>query len=109
MISWEKFGGQGCFLVSLFKQLTTFYVDAPTANHEKEDWISGEKTEDVVAFLDRLYTAKRTVEQRIVVLGGEDSVSGSTGLITSTYTKGRRSQLPRQSLVRGPKSLYVTS
>ncbi|KIJ66229.1 hypothetical protein HYDPIDRAFT_109224 [Hydnomerulius pinastri MD-312] len=41
------------------------------ANHEKEDWINGERTEDVVAFLDRLYTAKRTVEQRIVVLGGE--------------------------------------
>jgi hypothetical protein len=42
------------------------------ANHEKEDWINGERTEDVVAFLDRLYTAKRKVEQRIVVLGGED-------------------------------------
>ncbi|KAG9314111.1 PhoX domain-containing protein [Chiua virens] len=41
------------------------------ANHEKEEWINGERTEDVVAFLDRLYTAKRTVEQRIVVLGGE--------------------------------------
>jgi sorting nexin-25 len=25
-----------------------------------------------VAFLDRLYTAKRQVEQRIVVLGGEE-------------------------------------
>lgn len=45
------------------------------ANHEKEDWINGEKTEDVVAFLDRLYTAKRSVEGRIVVLGGgEDPV-----------------------------------
>lgn len=42
------------------------------ANHQKEDWINGEKTEDVVAFLDRLYTAKRQVEERIVVLGGED-------------------------------------
>lgn len=42
-----------------------------TANHEKEDWINGEKTEDIVAFLDRLYTAKRKVEKRIVVLGGE--------------------------------------
>lgn len=77
MISWEKFGGRDYFSVSLFKSLTMFYVDAPTANHEKEDWISGEKTEDVVAFLDRLYTAKRTVEQRIVVLGGEDSVSAA--------------------------------
>ncbi|KAF9531921.1 PhoX domain-containing protein [Crepidotus variabilis] len=42
------------------------------ASHQKEDWIDGEKTEDVVAFLDRLYTAKRKVEDRIVVLGGED-------------------------------------
>ncbi|KAG5647728.1 hypothetical protein DXG03_008451 [Asterophora parasitica] len=42
------------------------------ANHDKEDWINGEKTEDVVAFLDRLYTAKRKVEERIVVLGGDD-------------------------------------
>ncbi|KAJ8474803.1 hypothetical protein ONZ45_g15827 [Pleurotus djamor] len=41
-------------------------------DHEKDDWINGEKTEDVVAFLDRLYTAKRTVEERIVMLGGED-------------------------------------
>jgi sorting nexin-25 len=109
MILWEKFGGRGCFLVSLFKQFTTFYVDALTANHEKEDWISGEKTEDVVAFLDRLYTAKRTVEQRIVVLGGEDSVSGSTGFITFAYAEKHRSQLPLQNLVRGPKSLYVIS
>jgi hypothetical protein len=51
--------------------LTTRHI----ANHEKEDWINGEKTEDVVAFLDRLYTAKRKVEERIVTLGGEDSVS----------------------------------
>ncbi|THH21219.1 hypothetical protein EW146_g282 [Bondarzewia mesenterica] len=42
------------------------------ANHEKDDWINGEKTEDVVAFLDRLYTAKRKAEQRIAVLGGQD-------------------------------------
>ena len=42
------------------------------ANHEKDDWIDGEKTEDVVSYLDRLYTAKKKVEQRIVVLGGED-------------------------------------
>ena len=45
------------------------------ANNEKEDWINGEKTEDVVAFLDRLYTAKRKVEQRILVLGGNDTQS----------------------------------
>jgi len=45
---------------------------ACSANHEKDDWIDGEKTEDVVSYLDRLYTAKKKVEQRIVVLGGED-------------------------------------
>ncbi|KAF5388574.1 hypothetical protein D9757_004709 [Collybiopsis confluens] len=42
------------------------------ADHEKDDWIHGERTEDVVAFLDRLYTAKRQAEQRIVELGGVD-------------------------------------
>lgn len=42
-----------------------------SANHEKDEWINGEKTEDIVAFLDRLYTAKRKVEKRIVALGGE--------------------------------------
>ncbi|KAI0307944.1 sorting nexin C terminal-domain-containing protein [Multifurca ochricompacta] len=42
------------------------------AAHQKDDWINGEKTEDVVAFLDRLYTAKRKAEQRIVALGGND-------------------------------------
>ncbi|EKM61598.1 uncharacterized protein PHACADRAFT_248287 [Phanerochaete carnosa HHB-10118-sp] len=41
------------------------------ASHENEDWINGEKTEDIVAFLDRLYTAKRKVEKRIAALGGE--------------------------------------
>ncbi|KAI0828886.1 PXA domain-containing protein [Trametes gibbosa] len=41
------------------------------ANNANSDWINGEKTEDIVAFLDRLYTAKRKVEKRIVVLGGE--------------------------------------
>ncbi|OBZ79960.1 Sorting nexin-12 [Grifola frondosa] len=41
------------------------------ATHAKEDWINGEKTEDIVAFLDRLYTAKRKVEKRIIILGGE--------------------------------------
>ncbi|KAI0800642.1 PhoX domain-containing protein [Fomes fomentarius] len=41
------------------------------ANNANSDWINGEKTEDIVAFLDRLYTAKRKVEKRIVLLGGE--------------------------------------
>ena len=43
-----------------------------SASHENEDWINGHKTEDVVAFLDRLYTAKRKIEKRIVLLGGQD-------------------------------------
>lgn len=42
------------------------------AEHENEDWIDGRKTEDIVAFLDRLYTAKRKVEKRIAILGGQD-------------------------------------
>ena len=46
------------------------------ANHEKDEWINGEKTEDIVAYLDRLYTAKRKVEKRIGILGGvDDSVN----------------------------------
>lgn len=47
------------------------------ANHEHEDWINGEKTEDIVAYLDRLYNAKKKVEKRITLLGGkaDDSVS----------------------------------
>ncbi|KAJ3554983.1 hypothetical protein NM688_g2821 [Phlebia brevispora] len=55
------------------------------ANHQNEEWINGERTEDIVAFLDRLYTAKRKVEKRIVALGGEpdprtlSSVSESSG------------------------------
>jgi sorting nexin-25 len=49
------------------------------AGHAKEDWINGEKTEVVVSFLDRLYTAKRKVDERIAVLGGGegDAVSSS--------------------------------
>ncbi|EMD32662.1 RGS domain protein [Gelatoporia subvermispora B] len=48
------------------------------ASHENEEWINGEKTEDIVAFLDRLYTAKRKVEKRIAVLGGETDPRHST-------------------------------
>jgi hypothetical protein len=48
-----------------------------SADHAKDDWINGEKTEDVVSFLDRLFTARRKVEERIVALGGveESTVS----------------------------------
>ena len=46
------------------------------ANHENEEWINGEKTEAIVAYLDRLYTAKKKVDKRIASLGGaDDSVS----------------------------------
>jgi sorting nexin-25 len=46
------------------------------ANHENEEWINGEKTEAIVAYLDRLYTAKKKVDKRIAILGGaaDDSV-----------------------------------
>ncbi|TDL28105.1 hypothetical protein BD410DRAFT_782067 [Rickenella mellea] len=47
------------------------------ANHENDEWINGQKTEDVVAFLDRLYTAKRKVEKRISILGGQDDSRSS--------------------------------
>ncbi|KAF9502322.1 PhoX domain-containing protein [Pleurotus eryngii] len=66
-------------------------------NHEKEDWINGEKTEDVVAFLDRLYTAKRTVEERIVMLGGEDELRKSTAL-----DSGIRSGLTLRNILANP-------
>ena len=49
------------------------------AAHQKDDWINGARTEDVVAFLDRLYTAKRKAEQRITTLGGYDE---SVGVVT---------------------------
>lgn len=69
------------------------------ANHEKDDWIDGERTEDVVAFLDRLYTAKRTVEQRIAILGGgEDPVTNMSE--TST-----RSRVSFRDVLSNPTSL----
>ncbi|KAI6047889.1 PhoX domain-containing protein [Pisolithus marmoratus] len=68
------------------------------ANHEKDDWIDGERTEDVVAFLDRLYTAKRTVEQRIVILGGEDPV-------TTMSETSMRSRVSFRDVLGNPTSL----
>ncbi|KAJ7492333.1 PhoX domain-containing protein [Mycena latifolia] len=71
------------------------------ANHEKEDWINGEKTEDVVAFLDRLYTAKRKVEERIVVLGG-----GDVSERQSSYQEpGPKSGLTLRDVLQNPSSL----
>ncbi|KDR85721.1 hypothetical protein GALMADRAFT_234777 [Galerina marginata CBS 339.88] len=72
------------------------------ANHEKEDWIDGEKTEDVVAFLDRLYTAKRKVEERIVVLGGEDDSSQRQSTI---HEAGSKSSVNLRDILRNPNSL----
>ncbi|KAJ7161278.1 PhoX domain-containing protein [Mycena crocata] len=72
------------------------------ANHEKEDWINGEKTEDVVAFLDRLYTAKRKVEERIVVLGGgDDSQRPSSSYPESSPKSG----LTLRDVLQNPSSL----
>ncbi|KAF6766716.1 PhoX domain-containing protein [Ephemerocybe angulata] len=71
------------------------------ANHEKEDWINGEKTEDVVAFLDRLYTAKRKVEERIANLGGgEDSSRPATH-----YQDSAKPVVSLRDILRNPSSL----
>ncbi|KAI0046622.1 PhoX domain-containing protein [Auriscalpium vulgare] len=67
------------------------------ANHEREDWINGEKTEDVVAFLDRLYTAKRQAELRIAVLGGNDD--------TSSLPDAPASRLNLRDILGNPSSL----
>ncbi|RDB29667.1 Sorting nexin-12 [Hypsizygus marmoreus] len=72
------------------------------ANHDKEDWINGEKTEDVVAFLDRLYTAKRKVEERIVVLGGDDAREARQ---TTYQDTDQRSGLTLRDILRNPSSL----
>ncbi|KAJ7361436.1 PhoX domain-containing protein [Mycena albidolilacea] len=71
------------------------------ANHEKEDWINGDKTEDVVAFLDRLYTAKRKVEERIVVLGGGDD----SGRQSSFHEPGVKSGVTLREVLQNPSSL----
>ncbi|KAF8665266.1 hypothetical protein AX16_000287 [Volvariella volvacea WC 439] len=68
------------------------------ANHKQDDWINGEKTEDVVAFLDRLYTAKRQVEERIVVLGGEQAPVRPT-------EEGAQSRLGLRGVLHNPNSL----
>ncbi|KXN88850.1 Structural protein MDM1 [Leucoagaricus sp. SymC.cos] len=70
------------------------------ANHEKDDWINGEKTEDVVAFLDRLYTAKRRVEERIVLLGGGDDSKQPT-----LQDSGDKHSVSLRDVLRNPSSL----
>ncbi|OSX67093.1 hypothetical protein POSPLADRAFT_1030261 [Postia placenta MAD-698-R-SB12] len=71
------------------------------SNHEKDDWINGEKTEDIVAFLDRLYTAKRKVEKRIVLLGGESDPRQPT----TAPEAGMQSHLTLRDVLRNPSSL----
>ncbi|KAH9947121.1 PXA domain-containing protein [Amylocystis lapponica] len=72
------------------------------ANHDKDDWINGEKTEDIVAFLDRLYTAKRKVEKRIVVLGGESDTRLSVYQEAEAETDAR---LTLRDVLMNPSSL----
>ncbi|KAL4253565.1 sorting nexin family protein [Abortiporus biennis] len=72
------------------------------ASHEKEDWINGEKTEDIVAFLDRLYTAKRKVEKRIAVLGGESDVRSAPSSYNETDSNPR---LTLRDVLTNPTSL----
>ncbi|THH29068.1 hypothetical protein EUX98_g5128 [Antrodiella citrinella] len=74
------------------------------ASHEKEDWINGQKTEDVVAFLDRLYTAKRKVEKRIVVLGG-DADTRSTNLSSYNEHGSATNRLTLRDILTNPTSL----
>ncbi|KIY73598.1 PhoX domain-containing protein [Cylindrobasidium torrendii FP15055 ss-10] len=71
------------------------------ANHENEDWIDGEKTEDVVAYLDRLYTAKRKVDERISILGGgaEDTQS------TNSYPDSSSKKISLRDILGNPSSL----
>ncbi|CDO73019.1 hypothetical protein BN946_scf185007.g73 [Trametes cinnabarina] len=70
------------------------------ANNANSDWINGEKTEDIVAFLDRLYTAKRKVEKRIVVLGGEADSRQTIYQETPTTTS-----LTLRDILTNPSSL----
>ncbi|KAH8099766.1 PXA domain-containing protein [Cristinia sonorae] len=73
------------------------------ANHENDDWINGQKTEDVVAFLDRLFTAKRKVEKRIIVLGG-DADSRSTHQPSFNDTSSSK-RLTLRDILTNPTSL----
>ncbi|KAI8990622.1 PXA domain-containing protein [Trametes punicea] len=70
------------------------------ANNANSDWINGEKTEDIVAFLDRLYTAKRKVEKRIVILGGEPDSRQTIYQETPTATP-----LSLRDILTNPSSL----
>lgn len=79
-----------------------------SASHEKDDWIDGEKTEDVVSYLDRLYTAKKKVEQRIVVLGGEDDSVRVHELFISLVSHASSRKISSRNLPRRTESAYGT-
>lgn len=72
------------------------------ANHDKEDWIAGDKTEDLVAYLQRLYTAKNRVEERIAVLsgGGADAVVGVVGATPSLIMEHASDTNPSRHTLR---------
>ncbi|KAG8846139.1 Intermediate filament protein, partial [Serendipita sp. 411] len=73
------------------------------ANHENEEWIKGEKTEDIVAYLDRLYTAKKKVEKRIQNLGGAADDSRQSIMMESPSTSHGRHTL--REVLSNPSSL----
>ena len=72
------------------------------ANHDKEDWIAGDKTEDLVAYLQRLYTAKNRVEERIAVLsgGGADAIVGVVGATPSLIIEHASDTNPSRHTLR---------
>jgi len=72
------------------------------ANHDKEDWITGDKTEDLVAYLQRLYTAKNRVEERIAVLsgGGADAVVAGVGDTPSVIMEHASESNPSRHTLR---------
>ncbi len=72
------------------------------ANHDKEDWIAGDKTEDLVAYLQRLYTAKNRVEERIAALsgGGADAVVEVVGATPSLIMEHASDTNPSRHTLR---------
>jgi len=81
------------------------------ANHDKEDWIAGDKTEDLVAYHQRLYTAKNRVEERIAVLsgGGADEVvagvRATPSLIMEHTSETNPSRHALRDILSDPNSL----
>ncbi|KAG8935713.1 Intermediate filament protein [Tulasnella sp. 418] len=73
------------------------------ANHEKEEWINGEKASDIVTYLDRLYNAKREVEKRIGVLGGRPEESTSQQSVF--HERSASQKLTLRDVLSNPGSL----